>query len=264
MSSLFGDARAHLDPSPKGRLCKSRKLVFSAWPLPCPVSTNASPMWSVTATFAFAGIKKARIDVLTINQETDKPTQLQIHLHSTPEVIIYSTMAFNKLFVCAVFVAAFYFASAAPTAMYRLLSERSGLFVEALSDGDVHAKAAATGKLLQMTPMRGCKFLCHDPSGNINYSFILVHFYFPFFFFSFTVAATKFYLTLPEAGKFSFESVEYPGKYLLVDSGELKVGTPSNDNEKFTSTAIDTDTHAFHIPTDCYTHMRTDTVTLTL
>ena len=81
-------------------------------------------------------------------------------------------MAFNKLLVCAVFVAAFYFASAAPTAMYRLLSERSGLFVEALSDGDVHAKAAATGKLLQMTPMRGCKFLCHDLSGSINYSFI--------------------------------------------------------------------------------------------
>ena len=54
--------------------------------------------------------------------------QKQIHLYSP------STMAFNKLLVCAVFVAAFYFASAAPMAMYRLLSERPGLFVEALSD----------------------------------------------------------------------------------------------------------------------------------
>ena len=39
-----------------------------------------------------------------------------------------------------------------------------------------------------------------------------------------------------------------------MDDGELKVGIPSNtaNNEKFTSTAIDTGTYSFHIPTDCY------------
>ena len=64
------------------------------------------------------------------------------------------------------------------------------------------------------------------------------------------VAATIFYVTPLTTGKYRFESMEYPGKYLLVDSGELKVGILSNNNEEFTGTVIDTNTsRAYHIPT---------------
>ena len=56
-------------------------------------------------------------------------------------------MAFNNLLVCAVLATAIYCATAAPTTpTYKLLSERSGLFVEALANGDVRATGSATGK----------------------------------------------------------------------------------------------------------------------
>ena len=56
-------------------------------------------------------------------------------------------MAFNNLLVCAVLATTIYCATAAPaTVMYNLLSDRSGLFVEALADGAVHARASSTGK----------------------------------------------------------------------------------------------------------------------
>ena len=60
-----------------------------------------------------------------------------------------SIMAFNNLLFCAVLATAIYCATAAPTtAIYKLLSERSGLFVEALANGDVHATASAMGKCI--------------------------------------------------------------------------------------------------------------------
>ena len=120
-------------------------------------------------------------------------------------------MAFNTLLVCAVLATAIYCTTAAPTTvMYNLLSDRSGLFVEAIGDGAVHARASSTAP------------------------------------------AARFYVTWPSPGKFRFESVMYPGKYLLVDGGVLKVGVPSNDNDLFSATTIDTGTFAFHISPDCY------------
>ena len=60
-----------------------------------------------------------------------------------------SIMAFNNLLVCAVLATAIYCATAAPTTIiYNLLSDRSGLFVEALANGDVRATASSTGKCM--------------------------------------------------------------------------------------------------------------------
>ena len=58
-------------------------------------------------------------------------------------------MAYNNLLFCAILATAIYCTTAAPTtAIYKLLSECSGLFVEALANGDVHATASATGKCI--------------------------------------------------------------------------------------------------------------------
>ena len=70
--------------------------------------------------------------------------------------------------------------------------------------------------------------------------------------FSRTAPAARFYVSWPSPGKFRFESVMYPGKYLLIDDGVLKTGVPSNDNDLFSATTIDTSTLAFHISPDCY------------
>ena len=172
-----------------------------------------------------------------------------------------SVMAFNNLLVCAVLATAIYCATAAPTtATYKLLSERSGLFVEALANGDVRATASATGKCMHaVVHMHACDKIMTFRIRRLYIVYIYDRTYrcgvritIAIFLFSYTVPAARFYVTWPSPGKIRFESAEYSGKYLLVQDGVLKAGVPSNDNDLFSITNIDTATFAFHISPDCY------------
>ena len=93
-----------------------------------------------------AGYKNGHIGRLNIKQTANCMYKFESNLNSLKT---QSVMAFNNLLVCAVLATAIYCATAAPTTIiYNLLSDRSGLFVEALANGDVRATASSTGKCM--------------------------------------------------------------------------------------------------------------------
>lgn len=64
--------------------------------------------------------------------------------------------------------------------------------------------------------------------------------------------ATRFYQFTPKPGYASFESVKYPGMYLLVKNGKLRLGRPLDRNEEFEVEHLNFEIIALKSSGQCY------------
>ena len=64
--------------------------------------------------------------------------------------------------------------------------------------------------------------------------------------------ATRFFKTTPQPGYVSYESVKYPGMYLIMEDGRLKSGRPLDGNEEFKVEYLSVSFIALKSTGECY------------